>query len=315
MLTLSPANLTATTAAHSRVLVAFCAEFSPHCLALRGELAEAAVALRGAAVLAMVESRYEDEDMRQPIATLSWYEDGTAHPYTGGRLADSITQWVWSRLNASGAARLEATRAKKDELRRLASSSAAPSRPLQSQLGKLRSDMMKWYCAGGQHEDVPPCKVRCRPRRRREAPRTKAQPQPHWLCLDADVLLHDEDEGHLLGRGEEEAAYSAPGGDEEDESGGEEKGEPPPAARAHLSPACVIAEPYLPHRRLRWKLRRGTSRCTRSTAKRCGYRERICGRPSCAAANHALRWQADIPNKNPDVCTNTLLKNLYGKKM
>ena len=175
MLTLSPANLTATTAAHSRVLVAFCAEFSPHCLALRGELAEAAVALRGAAVLAMVESRYEDEDMRQPIATLSWYEDGTAHPYTGGRLADSITQWVWSRLNASGAARLEATRAKKDELRRLASSSAAPSRPLQSQLGKLRSDMMKWYCAGGQHEDVPPCKVRRRPRRRCEAPRTKAQ--------------------------------------------------------------------------------------------------------------------------------------------
>ncbi len=75
-----PGNLTATTAAHSRVLVAFCAEFSPHCLALRGELAEAAVALRGAAVLAMVESRYEDEDMRQPIATLSWYEDGTAHP-------------------------------------------------------------------------------------------------------------------------------------------------------------------------------------------------------------------------------------------
>ena len=176
MLTLSPANLTATTAAHSRVLVAFCAEFSPHCLALRGELAEAAVALRGAAVLAMVESRYEDEDMRQPIATLSWYEDGTAHPYTGGRVADSITQWVWSRLNASGTARLEATRAKKDELRRLASSSAAPFRPLQSQLGKLRSDMMKWYCAGGQHDDIPPCKVRRRPRRRREAPRTKPQP-------------------------------------------------------------------------------------------------------------------------------------------
>ena len=25
-------------------------------------------------------------------------------------------------------------------------------------------------------------------------------------------------------------------------------------------------------------------------------------------------WQTDIPNKNPDVCTNTLLKNLYGKK-
>jgi hypothetical protein len=175
MLTLSPANLTAATAAHSRVLVAFCAEFSPHCLALRGELAEAAVALRGAAVLAMVESRYEDEDMRQPIATLSWYEDGTAHPYTGGRVADSITQWVWSRLNASGAARLEATRAKKDELRRLASSSAAPFRPLQSQLGKLRSDMMKWYCAGGQHDDIPPCKVRRRPRRRREAPRTKPQ--------------------------------------------------------------------------------------------------------------------------------------------
>ena len=170
MLTLPPANLTTTTAAHSRVLVAFCAEFSPHCLALRGELAEAAVALRGAAVLAMVESRYEDEDMRQPIATLSWYEDGTAHPYTGGRVADSITQWVWSRLNASGAARLEATRAKKDELRRLASSSAAPLRPLQSQLGKLRSDMMKWYCVGGQHDDIPPCKVRHRPRRRREAP-------------------------------------------------------------------------------------------------------------------------------------------------
>ena len=25
-------------------------------------------------------------------------------------------------------------------------------------------------------------------------------------------------------------------------------------------------------------------------------------------------WQTDIPNKNPDVCTNALLKNLYGKK-
>ena len=32
-------------------------------------------------------------------------------------------------------------------------------------------------------------------------------------------------------------------------------------------------------------------------------------------APHTLRWQTDIPNKNPDVCTNTLLKNLYGKKM
>lgn len=39
--------------------------------------------------------------------------------------------------------------------------------------------------------------------------------------------------------------------------------------------------------------------------------------PSRAAANRAraLRWQTDIPNKNPDVCTNSLLKNLYGKKM
>jgi hypothetical protein len=134
MITLAYANLTATTAAHSRVLVAFCAEFSPHCLALRGELAEAAVALRGAAVLlALVDSKFEDEDRRQPIATLSWYEDGTAHPYTGGRVAQSITQWVWSRLNASGAARegrLEATGVKKDELRRLAASSAAPFRPM-----------------------------------------------------------------------------------------------------------------------------------------------------------------------------------------
>ena len=165
MITLSYANLTATTAAHSRVLVAFCAEFSPHCLALRGELAEAAVALRGAAVLALVDSKFEDEDRRQPIATLSWYEDGTVHPYTGGRVAQSITQWVWSRLNASGTARdgpLEATGAKKDELRRL----AEPLRPMQSQLGKLRSDMMKWYCVGGQHADIPPCKVRRQPRLR-----------------------------------------------------------------------------------------------------------------------------------------------------
>ena len=28
----------------------------------------------------------------------------------------------------------------------------------------------------------------------------------------------------------------------------------------------------------------------------------------------ARSWQTDIPNKNPDVCTNALLKNLYGKK-
>ena len=240
MLTLSYANLTATTAAHSRVLVAFCAEFSPHCLALRGELAEAAVALRGAAVLALVESKFEDEDRRQPIATLSWYEDGTAHPYTGGRVAQSITQWVWSRLNASGTARdgrLEATGAKKDELRRL----AEPLRPMQSQLGKLRSDMMKWYCAGGQHADIPPCKVRRQPGRR-EAPRTK----PHWLCRGTDVHLHDDDEGHLICRGEEEAACSAPGGDEEAESGGEEKGEPLRRSRAHLSPACSRSPPYLP---------------------------------------------------------------------
>ena len=217
MITLAYANLTATTAAHSRVLVAFCAEFSPHCLALRGELAEAAVALRGAAVLlALVDSKFEDEDRRQPIATLSWYEDGTAHPYTGGRVAQSITQWVWSRLNASGAARegrLEATGVKKDELRRLAASSAAPFRPMQSPLGKLRSDMMKWYCVGGQHDDIPPCKVRRQPRRR-EAPPTK----PHWLCHGTDILLHDEDEGHLIGRGKEEAADSASGGDEEAES-------------------------------------------------------------------------------------------------
>lgn len=51
----------------------------------------------------------------------------------------------------------------------------SPPSSLQSQLGKLRSDMMKWYCAGGQHDDIPPCKVRRRPRRRREAPRTKPQ--------------------------------------------------------------------------------------------------------------------------------------------
>ena len=51
----------------------------------------------------------------------------------------------------------------------------SPPSSVQSQLGKLRSDMMKWYCVGGQHDDIPPCKVRSRPRRRREAPRTKAQ--------------------------------------------------------------------------------------------------------------------------------------------
>ena len=190
----------------------------------------------------------------------------------------------------------------------------SPPSSLQSQLGKLRSDMMKWYCAGGQHDDVPPCKVRRRPRRRREAPRTKAQPQAHWLCVGADVLLHDEDEGHLLGRGEEEAAYSAPGGDEEAESGGEEKGEQPPAAGRVLSLGFLLSYPCS-NRSAHSRSGRGTARCTRSTAIRCGYRERICGRPSCGATNHALRWQTDIPNKNPDVCTNTLLKNLYGKKM
>jgi len=182
MITLSYANLTATTAAHSRVLVAFCAEFSPHCLALKGELAEAAVALRGAAVLlALVDSKFEDEDRRQPIATLSWYEDGTAHPYTGGRVAQSITQWVWSRLDgAARDGRLEATGEKKDELRRLAASSAAPfratARPMQTQLGKLRSDMMKWYCVGGQHSDIPPCKVRRQPRREPRRPRRGEAP-------------------------------------------------------------------------------------------------------------------------------------------
>ena len=35
--------------------------------------------------------------------------------------------------------------------------------------------MMKWYCAGGQHDDIPPCKVRHRPRRRCDAPQTKPQ--------------------------------------------------------------------------------------------------------------------------------------------
>ena len=54
---------------------------------------------------------------------------------------------------------------------------------MQSQLGKLRSDMMKWYCVGGQHADIPPCKVRRQPGCR-EAPRTK----PHWLCLVAQTF-------------------------------------------------------------------------------------------------------------------------------
>ena len=138
-------------------------------------------------------------------------------------------------------------------------------------------------------------------------------PKPNSTGFGADVQLHDEDEGHLLGRGEEEAAYSAPGGDEEDESGGEEKGESPPAA-GRVLPLGFLLSYLCSNRSAHLRSGRGTARCTRSTAKRCGYRERICGRPSCAAANHALRWQADIPNKNPDVCASPLLKNLYGRR-
>ena len=115
MIVLAQANLTAVTAEHQHVLCAHCAEWSPHCSLLKPQLVEAAdrLAAQGVDVLlAMVESRFEDEDQTEPIGTLSWYEDGTRMAYTGGRTASSITQWVQKRL------------APKDELRRLAASTA-----------------------------------------------------------------------------------------------------------------------------------------------------------------------------------------------
>ena len=115
MIVLAQANLTAATADHRHVLCAHCAEWSPHCSLLKPQLVEAAdrLAAQGADVLlAMVESRFEDEDQTEPIGTLSWYEDGTRMAYTGGRTASSITRWVQKRL------------APKDELRRLAASTA-----------------------------------------------------------------------------------------------------------------------------------------------------------------------------------------------
>jgi len=243
MITLSHANLTATTAAHSRVLVTFCVEFSPHCLALKDELAEAAAALRGADVLlALVDSKFEDEDRGQPIATLAWYEYGTSHPYNGGRLARNITEWVRTRLK-DGAARDDRTGAKKDELRRLAASSAAPleviSRLVPSQLGKLRSDMMKWYCVGGQHSEIPPCKTYTFMSKMRATPSA------------------EEKKKLLLARQEEMKKLSP-----------EERKKTAMEAKAGYSTM---------------------------------YKE-YCEK-------------ADIPNKNPDVCTNSLLKNLYGKKI
>ena len=268
MITLSYANLTATTAAHSRVLVTFCVEFSPHCLALKDELAEAAAALRGADVLlALVDSKFEDEDRGQPIATLAWYEYGTSHPYNGGRLARNITEWVRTRLK-DGAARDDRTGAKKDELRRLAASSAAPleviSRPVPSQLGKLRSDMMKWYCVGGQHSEIPPCKVR-QPHRS-EAPPTRSAltvgelvAQTYTFMSKMRATPSAEVKKKLLLARQEEMKKLSPE---------ERKKVRPQRAGTSRPRALLLSGPCL-NRRLRWKLRRDTARCTRSTAKRC----------------------------------------------
>ena len=91
-------NFSALTAAPAKVLIAHCAEWSPHCRLLLPELELAAgtLAARGVS-LAAVDRGYAD-DHAVPIATMEWYEDGRPHPFTGTRTAAGIVQWVLTKL-------------------------------------------------------------------------------------------------------------------------------------------------------------------------------------------------------------------------
>merc|ERR1711892_1106043 len=103
--------------------------------------------------------------------------------------------------------------------------------PAAAALGKLRSDMMKWYCVGGQHSEIPPCKTYTFMSKMRATPSA------------------EEKKKLLLARQEER----------------------------------------------------------KKTAMEAKARYSTMYKEYCE--------KADIPNKNPDVCTNSLLKNLYGKKI
>ena len=117
-------------------------------------------------------------------------------------------------------------------------SAAAKRSGAQTQLGKLRSDMMKWYCASGDHSDIPPCQTFV------FMSKMKAATSP------------DEKKKLLAARQEEMKKMSADD-----------------------------------RKQLAMKAKTGYTTM---------YKE-YCEK-------------TDIPNKNPDVCTNALLKNLYGKK-
>merc|ERR1719164_175680 len=119
-----------------------------------------------------------------------------------------------------------------------ACNSAAKRSGAQTQLGKLRSDMMKWYCASGDHSDIPPCQTFV------FMSKMKAATSP------------DEKKKLLAARQEEMKKMSADD-----------------------------------RKQLAMKAKTGYTTM---------YKE-YCEK-------------TDIPNKNPDVCTNALLKNLYGKK-
>jgi len=115
----------------------------------------------------------------------------------------------------------------------------ATKNPAASALGKLRSDMMKWYCAGGQHDDIPPCKT-------------------FSFMTKMRATSSAEEKKKLLTARQE--------------------------AMKKLSPE---------------------ERKKSALEAKAGY----------ITMYKEYCEKTDIPNKNPDVCTNTLLKNLYGKKM
>ena len=75
-----------------------------------------------------------------------------------------------------------------------ACNSAAKRSGAQTQLGKLRSDMMKWYCASGDHSDIPPCQVRP------SLPWATLQSAANTGACATDVCVHVEDEGRHFSR-------------------------------------------------------------------------------------------------------------------
>ena len=159
-----------------------------------------------------------------------------------------------------------------------------PANPAAAALGKLRSEMLKFYCSNGQHAEVPPC-------------------QTHTFMTKMRAATPDDKKKLLAARQEEMKKLTA-----EDRK----KVAPHPSTpAAHLPDRRPVAL-----RRTRRPPRRATPPCTGNTAEGCAQPlvAARCGRASDACTPPRAA-QATIPDKNPEVCTNALLKNLYGKKL